>query len=205
MVEMLHDIKFELEKESRFFLSEIEYVSQRYNLYLYYKNNPFALVYAKNVGYVPTYYNMELEFRDILHSIKSIIVDAYKALYLVVEYFAYMRTGKQKDYKIVSNGMTVMKKEGVINAKEAKLIGQFAGSRNRIMHDVNFSIQFALINKYQIQNLLTHFLGAINSLINENGMNKNDFEERFVLNNNFFIGELSKCLNDLIIHDSLVS
>lgn len=204
MVKNPSEIKFKLQESINFFLPSIEYVVKRYEDWCFFQRNQNMFWYYKNLGVLRPYYDLNHEFRDILHSVKDIIADAYKSLYFVVEFYAYKLAGKQDINKIMRTGIAALKKDGSIVENEAALIGKLAGCRNRIAHDVNYTLSYALDNRYQIQNVLLNFMSLIDSKCSDSDIENFCFEDRYFSMNEQFVEELAKCLSDLIWFDTMV-
>lgn len=205
MVKNPIDIKYKLLESINYFLPSIEYVSKRYQDWCYFMNNPKMLLWGKNMGTIRPYYDLNYEFRDILHSVKDIIADVYKSLYFVIEYYAYKRGGKQIGSKLVRTGISALKKEGVIEKNEVDMIGKLVGGRNRIAHDVHYSLQYALNNKYNIQNLLIIFSELIESECLKSDLENFNFIDIYSSRHEYFVEELGKCLNDLVCFDTIAA
>lgn len=203
MVKNPIDIKFKLIESINYFMPSIEYASKRYQYWYCLLNNPQMLWWGKNMGTIRPYYDLNYEFRDILHSVKDIIADVYKSIYFVIEFFAYKRGGKKLDSKIVSRGISALKKDGIIAKNEADMIGKLAGCRNRVAHDVHYSLQYALNNRYNIQNLLRNLLGLIESECSKSDLENFHFNDRYFTMHEHFVEELGKCLNDLVWFDAI--
>lgn len=203
MVKEPIEIKLKLEESARHFLGEIEYSAMRYEEWQYYHNNPYMIWINKSNCSLRHYYNLNNEFRDILHAVKDVIADVYKSIYFVVEYFAYKHGGKQKTDSIVKTGIKAMTQHQMIQYDDSNMIGKMAGCRNRISHDVNYTLTYALNNRYNIHQLLINMIGIIELECSNKELEKFDFEQRYLEFQNKFIEELGDCLNDLVSFDSI--
>lgn len=77
------------------------------------------------------------------------------------------------------------------------MLGNLAGCRNKIAHDVNYTLTYALSNGQKIQNLLTEFSRIIEGECTESELNNFNFDDRYLSMQQQFIDELAMCLNDL--------
>ncbi len=197
MVKSPLEINYKIKETLKNFLPSLEYCSHRYNTWLFYRNNPQYIWYNKNIGILNTYFDVDREFQDILHVIKDIILDAHKDLYNLIEYYAFKSAGKINQNRVFAKGLAVMNQKNHLDKEKTDLLGELSGCRNKIAHDVNYTLSYALNNRQNIHNLLVYFLGLIENECNPFEMKMFDFDERYTRMQQQFVNEIGMCLNDL--------